>query len=250
MRGSPASERSLRSPRHSHGYGAQAHDECSRRPEAHALHNPPATPGRIGKDRPRLHRQSGTAPPAARFPIPLPIRTRYSPAYDLPRILLPWLHCPQIADSATESVQAIAVEPRVRPRRAQPTCVRSAGEPHHSKNGSEAPRPGRICLPPRLSTFPQPRPSTADTHADQRVHQNYPQACAQGVILAGQRLQATHELEETAGDTTSSRPPGPAGRHRHADRLLAKGGPGQVFTARGQDLNVGPASGGTPTCPV
>ena len=88
----------------------------------------------------------------------------------------------------------------------------------------------------RLSTFPQPRPSTADTHADQRVHQNYPQACAQGVILAGQRLQATHELEETAGDTTSSRPPGPAGRHRHADRLPAKGGPGQVFTARGRDL--------------
>src|SRR5260370_7498501 len=50
------------------------------------------------------------------FPIPLSIRTCGFPAYGLPMIFLAWLRCPRIADGTAEPVQAVPVEPVLRPR--------------------------------------------------------------------------------------------------------------------------------------
>src|ERR1700728_835646 len=48
---------------------------------------------------------------AARFPIPLSIRTCGFPAYGLPMIFLTWLRCLRVADGAGELVQAEPVQP-------------------------------------------------------------------------------------------------------------------------------------------
>ena len=45
------------------------------------------------------------------FPIPLSIRTCGFPAYGLPMIFLTWLRRLRVADGATQSVQAVPVEP-------------------------------------------------------------------------------------------------------------------------------------------
>ena len=58
----------------------------------------------------------GAVPRAARFPIPLSIRTCGFPAYGLPMIFCAWLRCLRIADGAAEPVQAVPVEPFLGPR--------------------------------------------------------------------------------------------------------------------------------------
>ena len=65
----------------------------------------------------------GAVPRAARCPIPLSIRMRGCPTYDLPMIVMTWLLCLRIADDAAEPVQAVPVEPLLRPRLGWPTCT-------------------------------------------------------------------------------------------------------------------------------
>ena len=151
MRASPASERSLRSPRQSNHHGSQAHHEYRRRPEAHALHDPSAPPGRIGKDRPGLHHQSGRG--AASGPLPHPPFNTY---VRLSRIrLTDDLHdlvtLPRTAGNAAEPVRAVPVEPLLRPR---------LGLAHVHVPAS-LPGSARLCTTPSPAARPPPAPSAS-----------------------------------------------------------------------------------------
>src|ERR1051326_2450603 len=64
----------------------------------------------------------GEVPRAARFPIPLSIRTCGFPAYGLPMIFCAWLRCLRIADGTAEPVQALSLEPLACP----PPCLPGA----------------------------------------------------------------------------------------------------------------------------
>jgi hypothetical protein len=50
-----------------------------------------------------------------RFPIPLSIRACGFPAHGFPMIFLTWLRSLWVADGATEAIQAVIVEPLLRP---------------------------------------------------------------------------------------------------------------------------------------
>ena len=71
--------------------------------------------------------------------------------------------------------------------------------------------------------------------ADQAFSPNHPQACAQAVIVAGQGLQVSVTQGRKPVQPLLPVPAG-AGGDPDAHHLLARGGPGQVFAARGRDL--------------
>ena len=114
--------------------------------------------------------------------------------------------------------------------------------------------PGTWQALPRLSTYSQLRLSTPVRGADQRIYQNPPQTYAQelthGALFWQAETVGEHEPEQRACDIALYPPARPAGGDLHAHRLLATGGPGQVFAARGRDLMSDQTLGGTPTYPV
>ena len=104
-------------------------------------------------------------------------------------------------------------------------------------------------LPRRLSTIPQPRAVHNRAGVDQRVSLNYPQICAQGVILAGQGLQVGMSQGRQPAIPHPPARRGRAGGDRHPHRLLAKAAPARCSQQRPGPC-VGPTLGGTPTCQV
>ena len=117
--------------------------------------------------------------------------------------------------------------------------VRSASRPGPFKSRPRRPATWQDCVPPRLSTFPQPRSSTAGQALTSEIYPNYPQLLCTGRYPGWVRgLQADKHMSQRRKPVISrpSAPPGRAGGDRHAHRLLAKGGPGQVFAARDRDL--------------
>jgi hypothetical protein len=82
----------------------------------------------------------GAVPEQARFPVPLSIRTCGLPAYGLPMGFLTWLRCPRIADSASEPVEPVPVEPVFGPHAR--VILSNPAAPRFSRTGATPCEPG------------------------------------------------------------------------------------------------------------